>query len=119
MGFGTLNPEPSPGEFDWCSLDTRMQLVKDTGGKAMLTLCCSPDWMKGGPDGATDWDKLERAPLPEHYDDFAKLAAATVQRYPQVSGCSCGTSSRASTTTTRTAGTTRATPSSTTRSTRP
>jgi hypothetical protein len=84
MGFGTLNPEPAPGEFDWSSLDTRMQLVKDTGGKAMLTLCCSPDWMKGGPDGATNWDKLEKAPLPEHFEDFAKLAAAAVQRYPQV-----------------------------------
>ncbi len=84
MGFGTLNPEPSPGEYDWSSLDTRMQLVKDTGGKTVLTLCCSPDWMKGGPEGATDWDKLERAPLPEHFEDFAKLAAATVQRYPQV-----------------------------------
>jgi Glycosyl hydrolases family 39 len=84
MGFGTLNPEPSPGEFDWDSLDKRMELVKDTDGKAMLTLCCSPDWMKGGPDGATDWDKLEKAPVPEHYADFAKLAAAAVQRYPQV-----------------------------------
>ncbi len=84
MGFGTLNPEPSPGEYDWSSLDARMQLVKDTGGKAVLTLCCSPDWMKGGPDGATDWDKLERAPLPEHFQDFANLAAAAVQRYPQV-----------------------------------
>jgi hypothetical protein len=85
MGFGTLNPEPSPGQFDWGSLDARMQLVKDSGGKAMLTLCCSPDWMKGGSAGDTDWDNLETAPLPEHYADFAKLAAAAVQRYPQVS----------------------------------
>lgn len=84
MGFGTLNPEPAPGQFDWASLDARMQLVKDTGGKAMLTLCCSPDWMKGGADGATDWDKLEDAPLPEHFQDYANLAAAAVQRYPQV-----------------------------------
>lgn len=84
MGFGTLNPEPAPGQYDWGSMDARMQLVKDTGGKAMLTLCCSPDWMKGGPDGATNWDKLEKAPLPEHFQDFANLAAATVQRYPEV-----------------------------------
>ena len=83
---GLRHPQPGavPGEFDWDSLDKRMELVKDTDGKAMLTLCCSPDWMKGGPDGATDWDKLEKAPLPEHYADFAKLAAAAVQRYPQV-----------------------------------
>ena len=42
MGFGTLNPEPSPGTFDWSSLDARMKLVKDTGGRTVLTLCCSP-----------------------------------------------------------------------------
>jgi hypothetical protein len=86
MGFGTLNPEPRPGEFEWDSLDRRMQLTEETGGKAMLTLCCSPDWMKGAPrdSGATRWDRLEKAPLPEHFADFANLAKEAVQRYPQV-----------------------------------
>jgi hypothetical protein len=84
MGFGTLNPEPASGEYDWASLDTRMKLVKDTGGRTSLTLCCSPDWMKGGRPGETDWSKLEEAPEPDHYDDFAALAAAAVERYPQV-----------------------------------
>ena len=84
MGFGTLNPEPAQGQFDWSSLDKRMQLTKDTNGKAMLTLCCSPDWMKGGQPGQTDWSKLEQAPDKDHYGDFAKLAAEAVKRYPQV-----------------------------------
>lgn len=84
MGFGTLNPEPSPGQYDWASLDTRMQLVKDTGGKTVLTLCCSPDWMKGGTSGQTDWSTIEVAPTPDHFDDFAVLAAAAVKRYPQI-----------------------------------
>ncbi|MEQ3549316.1 hypothetical protein WIS52_02430 [Pseudonocardia nematodicida] len=84
MGFGTLNPEPAPGQYDWGSLDRRMQLTEETGGKAMLTLCCSPDWMKGGPPGVTSWDRLEMAPLPEHFRDYANLAAEAVQRYPQV-----------------------------------
>ncbi|MCW0215029.1 MAG: hypothetical protein OJJ54_16850 [Pseudonocardia sp.] len=84
MGFGTVNPEPSDGDFDWGSLDTRMKLVEDTGGRTVLTLCCSPDWMKGGPQGQTDWSKLERAPLPEYFDDFAKLSAEAVARYPQI-----------------------------------
>jgi hypothetical protein len=84
MGFGTLNPEPSPGDFEWSSLDTRMKLVKDTGGHTVLTLCCSPDWMKGGAAGQTDWSKIEVAPTPDHYDDFAALAAAAVERYPQI-----------------------------------
>jgi hypothetical protein len=84
MGFGTDNPEPSPGDYDWDSLDQRMELTEDTGGKAMLTLCCAPDWMKGGEAGDTDWTKLEDNPLPEHFGDFAKLAAEAVKRYPQV-----------------------------------
>ncbi|MET0191232.1 MAG: hypothetical protein ABW212_19690, partial [Pseudonocardia sediminis] len=84
MGFGTLNPEPAPGEYDWSSLDRRMELTKETNGKAMMTLCCSPDWMKGGQPGQTDWSQLEKAPTPEHFADYAKLAAEAVKRYPQV-----------------------------------
>jgi hypothetical protein len=84
MGFGTTNPEPSPGDYDWDTLDQRMELTQATGGKAMLTLCCAPDWMKGGEEGDTDWTLLEDNPLPEFYDDFARLSAAAVKRYPQV-----------------------------------
>jgi hypothetical protein len=84
MGFGTDNPEPSPGDYDWDSLDQRMDLTEETDGKAMLTLCCAPDWMKGGDEGDTDWSKLEDNPLPEHFGDYANLAAEAVKRYPQV-----------------------------------
>jgi hypothetical protein len=84
MGFGTDNPEPSPGDYDWDTLDRRMELAEETGGKAMLTLCCAPDWMKGGEAGETDWSKLEDNPLPEHFGDYANLAAEAVKRYPQV-----------------------------------
>ena len=84
MGFGTGNPEPAPGQYDWSSLDRRMQLTEETGGKAMMTLCCAPDWMKGGQPGQTDWGKLEQAPDPEHFGDYAALAAEAVKRYPQV-----------------------------------
>lgn len=84
MGFGTLNPEPSPGQYEWGSLDRRMQLTEETGGKAMLTLCCAPDWMKGGRPGATDWTTLEDDVRPEHFRDYAALSAEAVKRYPQV-----------------------------------
>jgi hypothetical protein len=84
MGFGALNPEPSPGRYDWDSLDERMALIRETGGTPVITLCCAPDWMKGGKPGTTDWSRLEEAPLPEHFGDFADLAAATARRYPQV-----------------------------------
>jgi hypothetical protein len=84
MGFGSDNPEPEPGEYDWKTLDQRMKLTEETGQRSMLTLCCSPDWMKGGEEGETDWDELEEAPKPEHFGDFARLAAEAVKRYPQV-----------------------------------
>jgi hypothetical protein len=84
MGFGALNPEPAPGAFDWASLDQRVQLMRDTGGTPTITLCCAPDWMKGGKRGATDWSRIDEAPLPEHYDDFAELARQVALRYPDV-----------------------------------
>ncbi|TQM44270.1 hypothetical protein [Pseudonocardia cypriaca] len=84
MGFGTDNPEPEPGAYDWSTLDRRMKLTEETGQRSMLTLCCAPDWMKGGEAGETDWDALEDEPTPEHFGDFARLAAEAVKRYPQV-----------------------------------
>jgi len=84
FGWGALNPEPSPGVFDWSSLDRRMELIRSTGGTPVITLCCAPDWMKGGRPGQTDWMRLEDAPSPEHYADFAALAAAVARRYRDV-----------------------------------
>ncbi|MEV6925030.1 hypothetical protein AB0M46_11090 [Dactylosporangium sp. NPDC051485] len=83
-GWGAVNPEPSPGTFDWSSLDRRMKLIRSTGGTPVITLCCAPDWMKGGRPGETDWDQLHAAPEPRHYADFAALAAAVARRYPDV-----------------------------------
>ena len=84
MGFGTLNPEPSPGDYDWSTLDSRMALARDTGGRTVLTACCAPDWMKGGTPGTTNWTTLEQAPDPEDFDAYADLVARTVERYPQI-----------------------------------
>ena len=84
FGWGGLNPEPSPGRYDWSALDARMELIRSTGGIPVITLCCAPDWMKGGRPGETDWKQLEKAPLPEHYQDFAALAATVARRYPDV-----------------------------------
>jgi hypothetical protein len=84
FGWGALNPQPSPGVFDWSSLDRRMELIRSTGGTPVITLCCAPDWMKGGRPGQTDWTRLEAAPSPEHYADFAALAAAVARRYRDV-----------------------------------
>ncbi|SEF80142.1 Glycosyl hydrolases family 39 [Thermomonospora echinospora] len=84
MGWGAYNPEPVPGRYDFTALDRRMDYIRRTGGTPVITLCCAPDWMKGGRPGDTDWRKLEVAPLPQHYDDFARLAATVARRYPYV-----------------------------------
>jgi hypothetical protein len=84
MGWGAANPEPSPGEYDFASLDRRIDLIVATGAEPVLTLCCAPDWMKGGKVGTTDWSRIEDAPAREHFDDFARLAGQAAQRYPSV-----------------------------------
>ena len=84
MGFGADNPEPSPGLYDFDTLDRRMDFIRRSGGIPVITLCCAPDWMKGGEPGKTDWDQLEAAPLPEHFADFAALSATVAKRYPYV-----------------------------------
>lgn len=84
MGWGADNPEPSPGVYQWASLDKRVALIRSMKATPVLTLCGAPDWMKGGASGKTDWSKLEAAPLPAHYADFAALAATVARRYPDV-----------------------------------
>ncbi|MFG2829418.1 xylan 1,4-beta-xylosidase [Streptomyces sp. NPDC048434] len=84
MGWGADNPEPSRGHYDFADLDRRLALIRQTGGTPVLTLCCAPDWMKGGKAGHTDWSTLEKAPEPAHYADFAALAGKVAQRYPDV-----------------------------------
>lgn len=84
MGWGATNPEPSPGVYHWEDLDRRIALIRSTHAEPVITLCGAPDWMKGGKPGETDWSKLEVAPLPAHYADFAALARTVALRYPDV-----------------------------------
>lgn len=88
MGWGAGNPEPVKGRYDFEDMDRRIDFVRATGGTPVVTLCCAPDWMKGGRAGAdrTDWSQtaLETAPEPEHFADYAALAATVAKRYPDV-----------------------------------
>lgn len=92
MGWGADNPEPVKGRYDFEEMDRRIDFVRATGGTPVVTLCCAPDWMKGGRSGAdsTDWSQaaLETAPEPEHFADYAALAATVARRTR-----TCGTSS--------------------------
>ena len=84
MGWGALSPEPAPGVYDWSSFDERMRLITSSGGTPIVTLCCAPDWMKGGVPDVTDWSQIEVAPSPVMYGEYAKLAVAAAQRHPEV-----------------------------------
>jgi hypothetical protein len=84
MGWGVGNPEPAPGVYDFADLDSRIQFIRSSGGVPVITLCCAPDWMKGGKPGHTDWHQLTEAPYREHYGDFAALSATVARRYPDV-----------------------------------
>ncbi|MER5409475.1 xylan 1,4-beta-xylosidase [Streptomyces sp. NPDC002769] len=88
MGWGAGNPEPSKGRYDFTEMDRRIDFVRGSGGTPVVTLCCSPDWMKGGRPGAnhTNWSQasLETAPDRAHYKDYAELAATVARRYPDV-----------------------------------
>ncbi|MFF3463461.1 xylan 1,4-beta-xylosidase [Streptomyces sp. NPDC002619] len=88
MGWGADNPEPVKGRYDFGALDRRIDFMRASGATPVISLCCSPDWMKGGKAGVdnTDWSRaaLETAPTPDHYQDFADLAATVAKRYPDV-----------------------------------
>lgn len=90
MGWGTLNPWPdstvnNPDDWNWSSLDRRIQLMRETNGVPVITLCGAPTWMHSpNMNGQTDWNALETAPSRDHYDDFARLCAEVARRYPDV-----------------------------------
>ncbi|NEB02171.1 xylan 1,4-beta-xylosidase [Streptomyces sp. SID13726] len=88
MGWGADNPEPVKGRYDFEDLDRRVDFMRASGSTPVITLCCAPDWMKGGKAGVgnTDWSQasLETAPQPAHFKDYAALAATVAKRYPDV-----------------------------------
>ncbi|WP_336206206.1 GH39 family glycosyl hydrolase [Nonomuraea sp. LPB2021202275-12-8] len=85
MGWGVNNPEPSPGQYNLRDLNRRLKFMASSRAIPIITLCCAPDWMKGGKAGRTDWTKNHTvAPNPEHFDDYAKLAVKIAKQYPTV-----------------------------------
>ena len=87
-GLGRGQPRTGPrGATTSRDLDRRIDLIRASGGTPVITLCCAPDWMKGGEAGVdnTDWSQaaLETAPEPAHYADFA---AARRDRRQALSG---------------------------------
>ncbi|WP_430811871.1 MULTISPECIES: T9SS type A sorting domain-containing protein [unclassified Carboxylicivirga] len=90
MGWGAGNPWPdstvtNSDNWDWNSLDRRINLMRETNGELIITLCGCPTWMHSPEkNGTTDWNELEAAPKPERYKKFAHLCAEVARRYPDV-----------------------------------
>lgn len=81
-GWGTRNPNPAPGLYDFRSLDRRVGLMREIGGTPVITLCCAPDWMTGRGEDTSAYPNLP--PEPEHEAAFAGLARRVAERYPDV-----------------------------------
>jgi hypothetical protein len=78
----TSDPEPSPGNYDMSSIAARLSLIEAAGGIPVITLCCAPTWMK--ETSVTGPALFNAAPAPDHYRDFAALAAHVAQAFPNV-----------------------------------
>lgn len=81
VGFGADDINPSPGVYNWASLDARIQTARDSGNEPVITLCCAPGWMKAS--GST-WQDIAEAPTAAHHQDYANLSAEVAKRYPDV-----------------------------------
>ncbi|MGD0124380.1 MAG: hypothetical protein ABSF46_03400 [Terriglobia bacterium] len=88
MDWGTENPEPRPGVYNWASLDHRVALMRSMGATIVITLCTAPGWMKTsgedfphqtGPDSWAD-DRV----ADNHVGDFVELARQVALRYSDV-----------------------------------
>lgn len=81
-GWGATNPEPSPGVFNWSSLDSRINMIRAMGATPVISLCCAPDWMTALGTNTSTYPNLP--PTPAHFADFAELARKIALRYPDV-----------------------------------
>jgi hypothetical protein len=88
MDWGTENPEPQPGVYNWASLDHRVALMRSMGASIVITLCTAPGWMKtSGEDfprqiGPASW--ADDRVADNHVNEFVDLCRKVVLRYPEV-----------------------------------
>ena len=75
-GDGTDDPEPSPGVFDWSSLDARMRQLSSVHASIMMRVFEAPPWMTGGVS--------KGAVKPRYYHAFANLVLDAAERYPAI-----------------------------------
>lgn len=85
LGWGVGDINPSPGVYQWSSLDSRVNLMNQIGAPQMMTIGMAPAWIKGTPNAfGSNGEYLTRRPLADKHDEFAQLAVEVAKRYPQV-----------------------------------
>jgi hypothetical protein len=94
MGWGTLNPWPTSTQGpQLAAFNQQVATMVNTPGVTipMITFAICPDWMKGGPDGSTNWGSpprdqswFETPPNPQYEAQYAQLCAAVAQANPKV-----------------------------------
>jgi hypothetical protein len=95
MAWGVDDPWPDPSRADpsnWSTLDSRLQLIIDTGGIPVITLSEAPWWMKGElqSDGSTrlimhseEWSNIAYSAriLDNKMDAWLHLVQRVAERY--------------------------------------
>jgi hypothetical protein len=59
--------------YEKTDIEYRINLIRNTKGEAIITLCGCPTWMHTpASNGTTEWGSaLEKSPTPVHFADFA------------------------------------------------
>lgn len=83
FGWGAVNPEPDPGDYNWTSLDTRMNFIRSMGNATpVITFCGAPGWMKDYNPKAKY--QIEIRVRDSNVGEFAALCKKVALRYPDV-----------------------------------
>jgi hypothetical protein len=88
MNWGTGNPEPSPGVYDWTGLDKRINLIRSMHAIPIITLCSAPGWMnttgEDEPKQVSPNHWRDPRVADDHVNDFAELCKQVALRYKDV-----------------------------------
>lgn len=83
------NVESEPGTYHWAHVDRTYEKLRGHGVRPLWALIEAPCWAQPDPGTCREGDSQHR-PAPQHYDAFARFAAATAQRYGASIGIEVG-----------------------------
>jgi polysaccharide biosynthesis protein PslG len=77
--------ERDRGTYDWWGSDRLYEKLLARGMRPLWVVIDAPCWGQPDPAACERGDDQQR-PAPQHYDEFARFAAAAAQRYPEAVG---------------------------------